>query len=88
MATKPFVVFEKNHGLFADPVGDDAEDKIVASCKAVKALNASTQCLMYVPNRRCAPNQPPNPNPQKVLTPFWRPNVTWCCTAMRQVRRV
>lgn len=63
MATKPFVVFEKNHGLFADPVGDDAEDKIVASCKAVKALNASTQCLMYVPNLRCAMRLQPTTQP-------------------------
>lgn len=65
MATKPFVVFEKNHGLFADPVGDDAEDKIVASCKAVKALNASTQCLMYVPTDDVPPTSHPTLTPKK-----------------------
>lgn len=48
MATKPFVVFEKNHKLFEEPVGDQAEAKITESCRKLKAINASAQCLMYV----------------------------------------
>ena len=48
MAAKPFVVFEKNHKLFEDPVGDQAEAKITESCRKLKAINASVQCLMYV----------------------------------------
>jgi hypothetical protein len=47
LAQQPFVVFEKYHKAFADPPFDDAEAKIVESCRKVKALNASTQCLMY-----------------------------------------
>ena len=47
MAKQPFVVFEKYHKIFNEPVCDNAEDKIVASCKAVKALNPKTQCYMY-----------------------------------------
>jgi hypothetical protein len=48
MASKPFVVFEKNHKLFEPPVGDQAEAKITESCRKLKAINASVQCLMYV----------------------------------------
>ena len=48
IAQKPFVVFEKNHKVFEPPVGDAAEDKIIESCRKVKAINASVQCLMYV----------------------------------------
>ena len=32
-ASKPFVVFEKNHKLFEAPVGDQAEAKITESCR-------------------------------------------------------
>ena len=46
MATKPFVVFEKNHKIAVDPVVDGAEDKISASCDALKALNADVDCYM------------------------------------------
>jgi hypothetical protein len=48
MATKPFVVFEKNHKLFEAPANDQAEAKIIESCRRVKALNSTVQCLMYV----------------------------------------
>lgn len=48
IATKPFVVFEKNHKLFEQPVNDQAEAKIAESCRKVKAINATVQCLMYV----------------------------------------
>lgn len=33
MASKPFVVFEKNHKLFEVPVGNQAEEKITESCR-------------------------------------------------------
>ena len=48
IAAKPFVVFEKNHKVFEPPVGDAAEAKITESCRKLKAINASVQCLMYV----------------------------------------
>ena len=48
IATKPFVVFEKNHKLFEPPINDQAEAKIVESCRKVKAINSTVQCLMYV----------------------------------------
>lgn len=69
MATKPFVVFEKNHKVrilherariatvararlhttlqvFEDPVNNEAEAKIVESCRKLKAINSTVQCLM------------------------------------------
>lgn len=48
IAAKPFVVFEKIHKLFEAPVNDEAEAKIIESCRKVKAINSSTTCLMYV----------------------------------------
>lgn len=48
LATQPFVVFEKNHKLFADPVNTSAELKISESCRRVKAINPNVTCLMYV----------------------------------------
>jgi hypothetical protein len=48
IATKPFVVFEKNHKLFEEPINDNAEAKIIESCRKVKAINSTVQCLMYV----------------------------------------
>ena len=48
IATKRFVVFEKNHKQFEEPINAAAEAKIVESCRKVKALNASVTCLMYV----------------------------------------
>ena len=47
-AAPRFVVFEKYHKVFEEPRFDGAEAKIVASCKAVKALNPKTDCYMYV----------------------------------------
>lgn len=46
-ANQSFVVFEKNHGIWADPVNTSAEDKIVAACRQVKAANKSTDCYIY-----------------------------------------
>jgi hypothetical protein len=46
LAKKPFVVFEKNHKLFAPPVNTSAESKIVESCRLVKAINPNVTCLM------------------------------------------
>ncbi|KAH8068189.1 hypothetical protein JL720_12281 [Aureococcus anophagefferens] len=48
LASKPFVVFEKNHKLTQAPVSDDAEGKIAASCAEVKKLSPTTDCYMYV----------------------------------------
>lgn len=48
LSTQPFVVFEKNHKLFADPVNTSAELKISESCRRVKAINPNVTCLMYV----------------------------------------
>ena len=47
-----FVVFEKVHGLFADPVNTSAETKIAASCAQVKAAAAAAKvpapdCYIY-----------------------------------------
>lgn len=48
LASKPFVVFEKNHKIGETPRVDGAEAKIVASCEAVKQVNPKTDCYMYV----------------------------------------
>ena len=47
-----FVVFEKVHGLFADPVNTSAETKIAASCAQVKVAAAAAKvpapdCYIY-----------------------------------------
>lgn len=47
LAKQSFVVFEKQHGLFAPPVNTSAEDKIVAACRMVKAASLSTDCYIY-----------------------------------------
>ena len=47
MARGAFVVFEKTSGLFSDPVGDAAEDKIVSACRQVKAVDPTVDCYMY-----------------------------------------
>ena len=47
LAAQPFVVFEKYHKVFEEPVVDAAEAKIAESCRRVKALNPNTQCYMY-----------------------------------------
>eukprot|EP01051_Picozoa_sp_SAG22_P003844 SAG22_NODE_193_length_15643_cov_5.339424_6_plen_355_part_00 len=41
------VVFEKYHKAFEPPMFDQAEAKIAASCKAVKAINPKTDCYIY-----------------------------------------
>lgn len=43
MGRSAFVVFEKNHGLFAHPKYTGAEEKIAAACSQVKDV----PCLMY-----------------------------------------
>jgi len=47
MGRGAFVVFEKNHALFAPPAGTGAEEKIAAACRAVRATSSSTHCYMY-----------------------------------------
>jgi hypothetical protein len=53
IAKQAFVVFEKNHGLWAQDatrglwVNTTAEDKIVAACEQVKSIAPHVQCLMY-----------------------------------------
>jgi hypothetical protein len=47
LASQPFVVFEKYHKLFEKPVCDQAERKILTSCKKVKAINPKTECYIY-----------------------------------------
>ena len=44
LAKQPFVVFEKYHKAFEDPIIDNAEGKIAESCRKVKALNPNTDC--------------------------------------------
>lgn len=44
---QPFVVFEKYHKIFEDPVCDQAEAKIQESCRKVKAINPDTDCYIY-----------------------------------------
>ena len=41
-------VFEKYHKIFVEPQADMAEQKIIESCKAVKAINPKTDCYIYV----------------------------------------
>ena len=47
LANQSFVVFEKMHAALEDPVGDDAEGKIMASCKQLKRTNPRVRCLIY-----------------------------------------
>ena len=47
MARGAFVVFEKTTGLFAEPVADAAEQKIVDACRQVKAVDPGVDCFMY-----------------------------------------
>ena len=47
LAKQPFVVFEKYHKAFEEPQFDQAESKIIESCKKVKALNPKTDCYIY-----------------------------------------
>ena len=47
LAQQPFVVFEKYHKVFQEPVADAAETKIAESCRKVKALNPKTECYIY-----------------------------------------
>ena len=42
LAKQPFVVFEKYHKVFEAPAVDQAEAKIIESCRKVKALSADT----------------------------------------------
>ena len=47
LAKQPFVVFEKYHKAFEEPIIDKAEEKIAESCRKVKALNSKTDCYIY-----------------------------------------
>merc|ERR1719174_1000834 len=47
LATQQFVVFEKNHKVFAEPVNTSAESKIAESCRQVKARNPDVDCYIY-----------------------------------------
>ena len=45
-----YVTFESGHKMFAEPVMDQEEQKIIDSCKLVKQYSENkTTCLMYVP---------------------------------------
>lgn len=48
MGTDPLLLTPQNHKLFEPPVNDEAESKIVESCRKVKAINSTVTCLMYV----------------------------------------
>ena len=50
LAQQPFVVFEKNHKLFAPPMNTSGEAKIAESCRLVKQLSPTTDCYMYTEN--------------------------------------
>eukprot|EP00041_Stephanoeca_diplocostata_P030143 m.904777 g.904777 ORF g.904777 m.904777 type:complete len:438 (+) comp23695_c0_seq51:140-1453(+) len=47
LATQSFVVFEKMHKVWAQPVNTSAETKIADSCALVKKLNPRTDCYIY-----------------------------------------
>lgn len=47
LANQSFVVLEKVHKLWADPVNTSAETKIAESCRLVKLRNPETDCYIY-----------------------------------------
>ena len=47
IARGAFAVFEKTSGLFSAPLNTSAEEKIVAACRQVKAVDPGVDCYMY-----------------------------------------